>query len=384
MNGAFSSLPAEAYGHPAQESADGFESDPQRMRRVLRTRPAQSPLHRLLSGSADLFRGTDYPQRLAEEAAGTQLSVTTGRRIALMGTRGGAGKTTAAALLARIYAATRSDTVAAVDLAPGAGTLGLRLGVPHAPPLESAAARLQAGTPDSLRGLTALLAVAEPGNLLVAGRRRPPGIPGPGGTDASAVNVWTPTGPQSPAWTPDGGSGSHQPGRGHAGQNTLDAPDGASLMSRMISRYCPITVFDCSAGLADPATLWAARHSHVAVFVTPASVAGLEDALEYAVAWRRDPLPAGVPLLVLVVQSASDRNFSASREAGRLCRAGVPAIHLGHDRHLAAGVEVSPSLLSRRSRLDAVTVASRVLAAAVSSPMPQPTADQSSGRKAPA
>ena len=395
MNGVFNPLPPEAYGDPAKDSAEGFESAPQLMRRALRTRPAQSPLHRLLAGSADLFRGDDYPQRLAEQAAGTQLPVTTGRRIALVGTRGGAGKTTVAALLARIYAAMRADTVAAVDLAPGTGTLGLRLGVPHAPPLESAAARLQAGTPDSLRGLTALLAVAEPGNLLVAGRRRVTDISGAGGTEASAAHVWTPAGPHSPDWTPGGGAGSLslRPGEGHTGQDhtgqdhpgqniPLEVPDGVSRMARNISRYCPITIFDCSTGLTDPATRWAASHSHVAVFVTPASVAGLEDALEYAAAWRGNPLFAGTPLLVLVVQPPSDRTFSASREAGRLSRAGAPAIALGHDRHLAAGVEVSPSLLSRRSRLEAVTVASRVLSAAIPSPMPQPAAHQPTRRNA--
>lgn len=382
MHGAFSSPPSEAYGDPAQDSADGFESAPQRLRRILRTRPAESPLHRLLSGSADLFRGDDYPQRLAEAAAGTQLPVTTGRRIALVGSRGGAGKTTVAALLARIYAAMRSDTVAAVDLAPGAGTLGLRLGVPHAPPFETAAARLHAGTPDSLRGLTALLAVAEPGNLLVAGRRGFSEDPGADRPDPSAAGVWIPTGPHAPPeWTPGGRSGSHPPGQIHSGPDTpLDVPDGASRMSRIISRYCPITIFDCGAGLTDPAALWAAGHSHVTVFVTPASVAGLEDALEYAGAWRRSPGLAGAPLLVLVVQSAPDRDFTASREAGRLRRAGVPAVHLGRDRHLAAGVELSPALLSRRTRLEAAAVASQVLSAAISRPGLQPAAEQATQR----
>lgn len=377
MHGVFTPLPSESYGAPARASGDGFESDPQRTGRVLRTRPAQSPLHRFLAGSAGLFRGDDYPQRLAGEAAGTQHPVTTGRRIAVVGTRGGAGKTTVAALLARIYAAMRSDTIAAVDLAPGAGTLGLRLGVPHAPPLETAAARLQAGTPESLRGLTALLSVAEPGNLLVAGRRAQKNHGGES-TSHPATTVWVPAGPHTPPeWTPDGPPDAGGPGPTRSARNTPpEVPDGASRMSRVISRYCPVTIFDCGSGLTDPATLWAAGHSHVAVFVTPASVAGLDDALEYAHAWRRNPGHSATPLLVLVVQPASDRYFTASREADRLSLAGVPALHLGRDRHLAAGVEVSPPLLSRRTRLEAVTVASRVLTAAVSSPGPQLPAEQ--------
>ena len=369
----------ESYGDPDRSSADGFESAPQRMRRVLRTRPAESALHRVLAGSADLFRGDDYPQRLAEAAAGSQLPVTTGRRIAVVGTRGGAGKTTVAALLARIYAAMRTDTVAAVDLAPGAGTLGLRLGVPHAPPLETAAARLRSGTPDSLRGLAALLTAAEPANLLVTGRRRTLEHPVDGGPRPSA-DVWTPAGPLvPPVWTPDGLSA--PPGSGAAGKGTgQDVPDGASRISRVISRYCPITVFDCGAGLTDPAALWAVGNSHVAVFVTPASVAGLEDALEYSDTWRRSPELSGVPLLVLVAQPAPGGTFRAAREAGRLRQAGLETIHLGYDRHLAAGVEVSPSLLSRRTRLEAVTLASRVLSAA-SAPGGQRPGEQRPGEQ---
>lgn len=376
MQGAFPSpTQPESYGDPGRGSADGFESAPQRIRRVLRTRPAESALHRVLAGSADLFRGDDYPQRLAEAAAGTQLPVTTGRRIAVVGTRGGAGKTTVAALLARIYAAMRTDTVAAVDLAPGAGTLGLRLGVPHAPPLEAAAARLRTGTPDSLRGLTALLTVAEPANLLVTGRRRFSESPAVGGPPPSAAGVWTPAGPLvPPVWTP--GVSTVPQGRSEDGKETSqDVPDGASRISRVISRYCPITIFDCAAGLTDPAARWAVGNSHLAVFVTPASVAGIEDALQYAEVWRRSPEFSGVPLLVLVAQPVPDRILRASREAGRLRRAGIETVHLGYDRHLAAGVEVSPSLLSRRTRLEAVAAASRVLSAAASVPGTQRGAD---------
>ena len=344
----------------------GFEPASQRTLHARHTRPAESALHRVLTGSAHLFQGDDYPQLLAEAAAGTQRAVTTGRRIAVLGTRGGAGKSTVAALLARVYAAMRADAVAAVDLAPSAGTLGLLLGVPHAPPLEAAAARLGAGSPDSLRGLTALLTVAEPANLLVTGRRRAlePGTAD--GQHSTAAAVWTPAGPQCPpAWTPASGAPDPAGAPGPAGASPAADPtaaDGATRLSRALSRYCPITIFDCGPGLTDPGTVWALGHSHLAVFVTPASVAGVQDAVEFAGSWRHGPATAAVPLLVLVVQSS--RALSASKEARRLHRAGVDALHLGSDRHLAAGVEVLPPLLSRRTRLEAVFLASRVLAAA--------------------
>ena len=337
------------------------------------TRPAETVLHRVLAESAGLFRADDYPEQLAAAAAETQLPVSTGRRIAVLGTRGGAGKSTVAALLARSYAAMRTDTVAALDLAPGAGTLGLRLGVPHAPPLEAVQDRLGRVTPGSLRGLAALLTVAAPGNLLVAGRRRPAAGPA---ADLSAPAVWTPAAPlPPPVWTP--ASPVLQQSRSNA--ENADGSDDAARLSRMISRYCAITVYDCAPGLTDPSGLRAAGQSHLAVFVTPASVAGLEDALEYAAVWRHHPVLAAVPLLVLVVQSARG-GVTPAGEAGRLRRAGIDTVHLGYDRHLAAGVELSLPLLARRTRLEALSLAACVLSAASDGSGFRRAARQRSGR----
>ena len=366
----------------AFRAAGSAGSSAEQLHRRPRTRPAESALRRLVDGSADLFRGNDYPRRLAEAAAGTQRPVTTGRRIAVVGSRGGAGKTTVAALLARIYAVTRADAVAAIDNAPGTGTLGLRLGVPAAPSLDAVAARLGADAPVSLRQLAALLTVAEPANLLVTGRRGNPL------RRASAPGQWAgvcsvSAGPPAAAWLP-AGPGAPDDGvlrddgvpaaGGVTGVASVPAaggmpPDRAALLSRAISRCCPITILDCGPGLADPAARGALQNAHAAVFVTPASVAGLADAVEYAAAWRLDPGFAAVPFLMLIVQSTKDSAFSASREARELRRAGINALHLGPDRHLAAGVEVNPALLARRTRLEAVLVASHVLAAAVTGPV---------------
>ena len=341
-------------------SADGEELPPQHLRQVRGTRPAESQLHRFLAGSAGLFRGDDYPQRLAEAAAGTQLPVTTGRRIAVVGSRGGAGKTTVAALLARIYAAMRADAVAAVDNAPEAGTLGHRLGVPDAPSLDTVASRIGTDTPVSLGHLAALLSVAGPANLLVTGRRRPHPWMAAGPRDAASDAAGS--GVSTPAWTPAG------PAAGAYGTDGAAGGDPATLLSRAVSRYCPLTIFDCGSGLSDPGARWALGNAHLALFVTPASVAGGEDAVDYAAGWRLDPALAAVPLLVLVVQSAGGSAPGASRAAAGLRRTGVDALHLGHDRHLAAGVEIDTALLSRRTRLEAVSLASRVLSAAIAGP----------------
>ncbi|WP_104104505.1 hypothetical protein [Arthrobacter sp. 08Y14] len=361
-------------------------------------RPAESGLRRVLTGSADLFRGDDYPRRLAEAAAGSQLPVTTGRRIAVVGSRGGAGRTTSAALLARIYAAMRADAVAAVDNAPESGTLGFRLGVPDAPSLEAVAARMDADPPATMAQLAGLLAVAGPANLLVTGRRSPHARAGAGvGTSVAGS---TAAGTTAPAWTPAGplarnlsggqddggvfdGVSSGAPGipsrRVSEGTGQVAADAAASLLSRIVSRYCPITVFDCGAGLRAPAARWALESSHLALFVTPASAAGVADAVEYSAGWHLDPLLGSVPLLVLVVQCTRDGALSASRQAAGLRRAGIDAAHVSYDRHLAAGTAVSPALLARRTRLEAVSLASRVLSLAVSGPGPGPRRSGSAG-----
>ncbi|MCC3277294.1 MULTISPECIES: hypothetical protein [unclassified Arthrobacter] len=309
-----------AYGAPGIATADGFESTPQRLRRTLKTRPAEGPVRRALGTAGNLFRGDDYPRRLAEAAAGAQVPVSTGRRIAVIGSRGGAGKTTVAALLGAVYASMRTDAVTVLDNAPAGGTLALRTGAPDAPSLDAAAEQLARRQPSSLSDLAALLTQAGPGNLLVTGRRGT--LPRPAGDGA------------------------------------------ASALLLAVSRYCPITVLDCGTGPDLPATRWALGQSHLAVFATPASVAGLEDAASYAAAWRRDPALAAKPLLVVVVQTLPDGPFRADVEARRLARAGIDAVGLGYDRHLAAGVEISLGLLARRTRLEAAGLAAGVLARA--------------------
>lgn len=321
--------PAGGFGAPAPVSPDGFESTPQRLRRTLRTRPAEGPGRRVFQQAADMFRGDDYPQSLAEAAAGVQQPVTTGRRIAVIGTRGGAGRSTAAALLARTYASLRADAAAAVDLAD-AGTLALRLAAPDAPPLDAVAARLGRTIPASLAELRGFVASPGPENLLVTGRR--PAASSQTATDDDAVHL-----------------------------------------SRVLSRYCPVTLFDCPPGLGGAngqrdQVRWALQEAHLAVYVTPASVAGLDDAAEAAQLWRRDPALAGVPLLVLLTRTSPRSPFNLAAEARRLSRSGVDTAVLDYDAHLAAGVEIQPRLLSRAARLQGTQLAARVLSAASAAP----------------
>ncbi|MEB7505402.1 hypothetical protein [Arthrobacter koreensis] len=333
----------DGFGAPATAQGDGFESTPQRLRRTLRTRPAEGPARRFLQQAADMFRGDDYPQSLAEAAAGVQQPVTTGRRIAVVGSRGGAGRSTASALLARTYASLRSDAAAAVDLAE-AGTLAARLAAPAAPSLDAAAERLGRTIPGSLAGVREYIASPGPENLLVTGRR------------------------------PAGG--------------TKTADDDVTHLSRVLSRYCPVTLFDCPPGLGPDAVRWALGESHLALFVTPASVAGLDDAERAADLWRTRPDLGSVPLLVLLTRTSARSPFKPEAEARRLARSGVDTAYLDYDAHLAAGVEIQPRLLSRAARLQGTELAARVLSAASAAasrpgtPVASRRAEAGSGRRA--
>jgi MinD-like ATPase involved in chromosome partitioning or flagellar assembly len=302
------------------EGAGPFESDAEQRRRRLRSRPGEPWLVRTARAAKGLVSADDYPQRLVAATAGAQAAVSTGRRIAVIGSRGGAGKTTTAALLASLYAAARQDTISAVDLAPAGGTLALRLGVPDAPAIDQAAAALQHVPAASAEDLRRQLAAAA-ANLWVAGER--------------ALG-------------------------GHAGAAGLAAA------GQSISRYCPVAVYDCATGPGEnPDTNWAIGAAHVAVLVAPASVAGIQDVRRTAAAWAATPELAGTGLLAVLTQTDAGAPLDPMSEAKALARDGLVVLPLGYDRHLASGVEFEPGLMSRAVRLQAAELASTALALAM-------------------
>lgn len=293
----------------------GFESATHRRRRLLRTRPSEPLLQRLARQALSLFGSDDYPRQLAAAAAGAQAPVTTGRRIVVTGSRGGSGKTTTAALLARIYGAMRQEPAAALDLDPGLGTLALRCGAPDAPSLEDIAQRMRTGEAVTRETLMSVLGAADNG-LWISGSR--------------------------------------------ASQPSVSGPTLSGIMTS-ISRYFPVTVLDCPNGVLAGGSAWAVSRAHAVVFVAPATVAGLEDLRWYRQMWETNQDLAGVPLLAVLTGVDGRGPFDPAKEAAGLSRDGIAAIHLPYDRHLAAGVEIELSLLSPAARLDATKLASRVL-----------------------
>jgi hypothetical protein len=93
---------------------------------------------RALSG----YRPSRELAELAEEIA---RPLTTGRRIAVVSARGGAGKSAVAALLGSVFAARRHDAVLAADADPDGGSLGWRLGFGGGPTLDLVAPQLLVG-----------------------------------------------------------------------------------------------------------------------------------------------------------------------------------------------------------------------------------------------
>lgn len=298
----------------------GFESEGERLRRVMRTRPAESWYTRSGRALTGLFRSNELGQQLLDAAVGAQIPVTTGRRIAVVGMRGGAGKTTATALLARVYSTLRQDPVAALDTVPQRGTLLLRLGLDSAPTLEAVAAAVGSAPPSSLTNLTQSLAPA-------------------------GKNLWTATGER----TQPGGAAALEPA------------------AVAISRFMPIAIYD-AAGMEESAVDHGAAATlagaHVVIFVTTASVAGLDDARWFAQRWSQQGNHDGVQVLTLVTEPDARSPFKAEAEAQRLTAAGIPAWPLQYDRHLASGAELQLGLLSTPVRLQATKIASAALTAA--------------------
>ena len=308
----------QAQALAAAERGGGFESAAEASRRRLRTRPGMPAGRRFLRQLTGLFRSDDYSQRLIAAAAGAQDPVSTGRRIAVISSRGGSGKTTTTAVLASVFASMRQDAVAAVDNDPGLGSLPLRLGLDSAPSLDVLASAVVNKAPETRDELAAQMAAAG-GNLFATGAR-----------------LWHP----------------------RADSLALDR----ALTS--ISRFFPITLLDSPTGISHPDAVWAIKAAHAVLLVVPATVAGTQDALVYHRAWRQDPATREVPLLAVVTGTDSDAPLEPVHEAVRLGRDGLDAMTLPYDRHLAAGVEIDLALLAPQTRLDATALASRVLRAA--------------------
>ncbi len=276
-------------------------------------------LRRLGRGAARPFRAADDVQALAEHGRWLGHPVTTGRRIAVTGVRGGSGKSTVAALMASVFARHRQDRVLALDLDPLLGSLPLRLGVPPGPALADLAHE----------GLgTAPFDAVQPHLFRLTER------------------LWA------------------LPGTRGVGDARLDAAlyRAAGLP---LSRFFGVTVADCGPGVQTRLHREVLAAAHAQVLVTPATAEGAANAGR-ALDWLGSGDLRGLVARTLVVFTVRSplggRPPPIVRRAREILReVGADAVALNYDRHLAVGTTVNPSRLAYTTRVTAIAIAAEAL-----------------------
>lgn len=270
---------------------------------------ASRALRRIVSSSA--AREVAEITRTAEVL---QRPVTTGRQIAVTSIRGGAGKTTVAALIGTAYAHYRQDPVLLVEADPALGSLPLRLGA------------------ETLRWTTADLAdIVEPQMSLL---------------DVTGYLVQLPDN----AWLLPGS-------QGRIGA-MLDTATYERVMVAL-RRYFSVTVVDCETLPAEVARV-ALSASQARVLAAPATLDGVTST--YAVLQWLQGLPRHVIAGTVVVLSTmvARPGIDVEAAAERLRSTGASVHVLPYDRHLAAGGALRTELLARPTRLAATRLAAEV------------------------
>ncbi|MFT2017277.1 type VII secretion protein [Streptomyces sp. 796.1] len=294
---------------PALASAGGRqrrgESVPRRSLRALRG-----------AFGSSAARAVAVETRLAQEL---QQPVTTGRQIVVTSIRGGAGKTTVAALLSRVYNHYRHDPVLTLEADAALGTLPARLGAP------------------SVRWSCADLA-----QLVVPSMQL---------TDVTGYLVpLTDGGWLLPA------------GQGRVGSR-VDIPTYRTV-TVALRRYFGITVIDCET-LPGEVARTAVDTAHAHVLVAPATVEGVAGT-RAVVEWLATlPRPATARTVVALTTSTPHASLDLKAASAHLREAGPAVFTLPYDRHLAAGGPVQTRLLASATRQAAIRLAAEVLGRAV-------------------
>ncbi len=256
--------------------------------------------------------------REQEAAAGILGQVVSScRRIAVTSLRGGAGKTTVTALVARTIAAHRGDRTLVLDADPSLGSLPLRLGV---------------NAERTYRGLTTLPNwEAAQSYLTQAGER-----------------LWVASASSSRALTTE-----------------LSLPEFQTAQGEF-SRYFGISLVDCGPGLTSDLHQGILASSHAQILIAPATADGAlstRSALDW---FLRSPHAHLLQrTLVVLVTHSPHLDGDLNRSRALLAADGVPVIHLPYDRHLAAGTSVDPSLLAESSQATAVHLATAAFTRAI-------------------
>ncbi|MEV7833782.1 MinD/ParA family protein [Streptomyces subrutilus] len=248
---------------------------------------------------------------LSRIAEALQQPVTTGRQIAVTSIRGGAGKSTVAALLGTTYAHYRQDPVLFVEADPALGSLPIRLGA------------------ESLRWTTGDVAdIVQPQMSLL---------------DVTGYLVQL----RDNAWLLPGSQGQI------GAMLDFRAYERAMVALR---RYFGVTVVDCETLPAEVARV-ALTASQACVLTTPATLDGI--ASTHAVLqWMRGLPPHVIGGTVVVLTEQAPHSGIDTGEAVRTLRSTGTSVHvLPYDRHLADGGPIRTDLLARATRTAATRIA---------------------------
>lgn len=245
-----------------------------------------------------------------------QRSVPSSRQIAVASVRGGAGKTTMAALVATELARHRADRVLAADADAELGSLPLRLGVRSQLSLFELAAQKPQSFEEAARFLT----------------RTPDGL-----------------------WVLSSTRGGRI-----AGEFTLETFETALSA---VSRYVAATVVDCGAGILTEVNRGVIAGSHGLVLVTPGTVDGAlsaRGALEWFVSNdQQDVLRRTV---IAMVSHAPQVGADLQRAHQMLAAWGLPVVAVPYDRHLATGSSLELGRVSAAARMAGIQVVHEVFA----------------------
>ncbi|GAA3788356.1 hypothetical protein GCM10022403_023520 [Streptomyces coacervatus] len=248
-----------------------------------------------------------------------QQPVTTGRVIAVTSIRGGVGKTTVAALLARTFNHYRHDPVLALEADAALGTLPVRLGA------------------ESVRwSCTELAHILTPSMQL---------------TDITGYLVPVTDG----GWLLPASQGRLGP--------PLDIRTYRTV-TLALRRYFSITLVDCET-LPGEVARTAMDTAHARVVVAPLTaegVGGTRIVLDWLAQLPHDALASTV---VALTSGTPDLNLNLKTATAHLRETGVTIVHLPYDRHLAAGGPIRTQLLGSATRRAATQLAAQALQRAV-------------------
>ncbi|MBC6459401.1 MinD/ParA family protein [Actinomadura sp. HBU206391] len=284
-----------------------------------------SLIRRVGHGVAHAFRPAEEVQTAAKFGEWVQHPVTTGRRIAVTSIRGGAGKSTVAALLATVYGHYRQDPVLALDVDPGLGSLALRLGITPAHSLgDLAATTAQNGSFEELQPY-----------LTRAGK-----------------NLWVLPGTRSAVHDSPLDAGTYQ---------NVAAP---------LNRLFGLTVVDCGAGLLGDVPRAVLSGAHAQILVTHTTYDGAvsaREALDWMMLSGYSELVHRTVVVFVSRNPDADSLLDLGRATALVQERGAGAVWLRYDRHVALGSTLDARRMAYATRLTGVRIAAEAMRRAIAS-----------------